>query len=286
MGSQSSSDNLGALPTQQVVSLGAGSHSNAVQSQARAQAAAMVAPAEHVAPTQAKCWAFWDKSSFRVARAGSANSLIGTSKSLWQFFGDFAAEDHCELTVQFHCRERLNGAHLQHVPVEQGGPPGFTLRYQPGKHTFCLDGDKAIDLKRWPLNVFWKFKRDDVVPIVLCLVARGVQLVTHFSLQLEGNQLNPLMLKQNVVINGYQYPMQEVYGLAELGSKDHDNEDAQQPCVVCLTDPRNTVVLPCQHLCCCEECAAQLQIGAKMRGDKCPICRHDIDGVRVFDAVK
>eukprot|EP01062_Namystynia_karyoxenos_P016961 TRINITY_DN16244_c0_g2_i1.p1 TRINITY_DN16244_c0_g2~~TRINITY_DN16244_c0_g2_i1.p1 ORF type:complete len:448 (+),score=72.93 TRINITY_DN16244_c0_g2_i1:90-1346(+) len=37
-------------------------------------------------------------------------------------------------------------------------------------------------------------------------------------------------------------------------------------CVVCMDNPRSTVLFPCRHLCCCAECALAL--------DKCPICRR------------
>ena len=38
-----------------------------------------------------------------------------------------------------------------------------------------------------------------------------------------------------------------------------------EDCVVCLTDPKSVVLLPCRHLCVCETCLVFL--------DKCPVCR-------------
>jgi hypothetical protein len=40
-------------------------------------------------------------------------------------------------------------------------------------------------------------------------------------------------------------------------------------CVVCLSEPRTTAVLPCRHLCLCAECASQLAF----QTNRCPICR-------------
>ena len=42
----------------------------------------------------------------------------------------------------------------------------------------------------------------------------------------------------------------------------------EQPCVICLTQRRNVVILDCGHICACRSCA--------MRVDICPICRARI----------
>ena len=39
------------------------------------------------------------------------------------------------------------------------------------------------------------------------------------------------------------------------GSVDADSKAA---CVVCLTDPRSTSLMPCRHMCVCHECAQVL----------------------------
>lgn len=40
-------------------------------------------------------------------------------------------------------------------------------------------------------------------------------------------------------------------------------------CVICLSDPRTTAVLPCRHLCLCAPCAQQLVF----HSSRCPVCR-------------
>ncbi|XP_033163596.1 uncharacterized protein LOC117143183 [Drosophila mauritiana] len=44
-------------------------------------------------------------------------------------------------------------------------------------------------------------------------------------------------------------------------------------CVVCMTQSRNVVVMPCRHLCLCKECSMQLTL---LLEDRCPVCRHNI----------
>lgn len=51
------------------------------------------------------------------------------------------------------------------------------------------------------------------------------------------------------------------------------DEDEGDCCVVCLTEPKNTIVLPCRHLCLCAECAQML----RSQTNTCPMCRTAID---------
>ena len=46
-------------------------------------------------------------------------------------------------------------------------------------------------------------------------------------------------------------------------------------CITCLDNPRNIVILPCGHICCCHICTPRL--------DFCPICRQFIRGtVKIY----
>jgi hypothetical protein len=52
-----------------------------------------------------------------------------------------------------------------------------------------------------------------------------------------------------------------------------DDDDDSNLCVVCLTMPRDTLILPCRHLCLCVECSQVL----RHQHNKCPMCRKAID---------
>jgi hypothetical protein len=50
-----------------------------------------------------------------------------------------------------------------------------------------------------------------------------------------------------------------------------------RPCVVCLSDERSVVLMPCRHLCCCADCASVLEA--------CPLCRTRVGWrLDVFDS--
>jgi len=52
----------------------------------------------------------------------------------------------------------------------------------------------------------------------------------------------------------------------------HDDDDEETTCVVCQDAPRDTVLLPCKHMCYCSHCAQVLLA----RGDRCATCRSEI----------
>ena len=47
--------------------------------------------------------------------------------------------------------------------------------------------------------------------------------------------------------------------------------DEERLCVICLTQPRNVLLMPCRHAVLCEEC---LEIIMQRRPSECPICRR------------
>lgn len=50
-------------------------------------------------------------------------------------------------------------------------------------------------------------------------------------------------------------------------------------CVICLSDARDTTVLPCRHLCLCSRCAEVLRANSR----RCPICRQPVSSMLQID---
>ena len=57
--------------------------------------------------------------------------------------------------------------------------------------------------------------------------------------------------------------------ISSFQPSDDENSDNSNECVVCLSDLRDTLILPCRHLCLCNSCADTLRYQA----NNCPICR-------------
>jgi hypothetical protein len=57
------------------------------------------------------------------------------------------------------------------------------------------------------------------------------------------------VLKQIIWVGGVGYELQEIYGIDNSGvSGNADGTDAGKECVVCMSEPRDTTVLPCRHM--------------------------------------
>lgn len=110
-------------------------------------------------------------------------------------------------------------------------------------------------------------------------------------------------LKQKLAVGGVSYLLQEIYGIENknpsldaaegeeagggaLGDLGENGAD----CVVCMSELRDTLILPCRHLCLCNTCADNLRykvpspptnelrvskwtLVLSFQASNCPICR-------------
>lgn len=81
------------------------------------------------------------------------------------------------------------------------------------------------------------------------------------------------VVQQIMWVNGTRYVLQEIYGIRNTTDKNVPEDDFGKECVVCLSEPRDTTVLPCRHMCLCRECAQLL----RFQTNKCPICRQPVE---------
>lgn len=66
--------------------------------------------------------------------------------------------------------------------------------------------------------------------------------------------------------------MNDIFGIDNTTANISD--ETQKECVICYTITKDTVVLPCRHMCLCIQCS---QI-VRMQTNKCPICRTQVSG--------
>ncbi|XP_045802148.1 probable E3 ubiquitin-protein ligase LUL4 [Trifolium pratense] len=81
------------------------------------------------------------------------------------------------------------------------------------------------------------------------------------------------VVKQILWIDGVRYELRELYGIGSSEAAGFDDSDPGKECVICMTEPKDTAVLPCRHMCLCSECAKAL----RLQSNKCPICRQPIE---------
>ncbi|KAI3522989.1 hypothetical protein L1887_01041 [Cichorium endivia] len=74
------------------------------------------------------------------------------------------------------------------------------------------------------------------------------------------------VVKQIVWVEGVRYDLED-YGIANtVDGSDYDATDPGKECIICLSEPRDTMVLPCRHMCMCYGCAKVLRFQTK----QCP----------------
>uniref|UniRef100_A0A4W4FB09 E3 ubiquitin-protein ligase n=1 Tax=Electrophorus electricus TaxID=8005 RepID=A0A4W4FB09_ELEEL len=94
-------------------------------------------------------------------------------------------------------------------------------------------------------------------------------------------------MKQKQTVDRVSYLLQEIYGIEnknnqEIKALEDENSDNSSECVVCLSDLRDTLILPCKHLCLCNACADTLRYQA----NNCPICRLPFRALLQIRAVR
>jgi len=123
--------------------------------------------------------------------------------------------------------------------------------------------------------------KDDFYPIVISIETvypegyrgkgkKNIQF-TYGSFQKDGSSnMRYKFLKQKLLYNNQIMDLNDIYGIDNNAANLAD--ESQRECVVCYTNTKDTVVLPCRHMCLCIDCS---QI-VRMQTNKCPICRTTV----------
>uniref|UniRef100_A0A3Q3FDB8 E3 ubiquitin-protein ligase n=1 Tax=Labrus bergylta TaxID=56723 RepID=A0A3Q3FDB8_9LABR len=155
-----------------------------------------------------------------------------------------------------------------------------TVHYKRGvSQQFSMPSFK-IDFSEWKEEDLNYDLDRGVFPMVIQAVVDEGDCLGHahvllaaFERHVDGSfSVKPL--KQKQIVDRVSYLLQEIYGIEnknnqETKPSDDENSDNSNECVVCLSDLRDTLILPCRHLCLCNSCADTLRYQA----NNCPICR-------------
>ncbi|EOA25637.1 hypothetical protein CARUB_v10018986mg [Capsella rubella] len=101
--------------------------------------------------------------------------------------------------------------------------------------------------------------------------------ITHGVLEKDRKgEYKARVVKQILWVNGARYALQEIYGIGStVDDNGEDSNERGKECVICLSEPQDTTVLPCRHMCMCSGCAKLLRFQTNL----CPICRQPVDGL-------
>ncbi|XP_021040055.1 E3 ubiquitin-protein ligase MGRN1 isoform X2 [Mus caroli] len=169
--------------------------------------------------------------------------------------------------------------HYKRGVSQQFSLPSFKIDFSEWK-----DDELNFDLDRgvFPVVIQAVVDEGDVVEVT----GHAHVLLAAFEKHVDGSfSVKPL--KQKQIVDRVSYLLQEIYGIEnknnqETKPSDDENSDNSSECVVCLSDLRDTLILPCRHLCLCTSCADTLRYQA----NNCPICRLPFRALLQIRAVR
>uniref|UniRef100_A0A8B9T4K0 E3 ubiquitin-protein ligase n=1 Tax=Anas platyrhynchos TaxID=8839 RepID=A0A8B9T4K0_ANAPL len=193
----------------------------------------------------------------------------------------FDTDARVAITIYYQASEEFHNGVASYVPRDSS-LQSETVHYKRGVcQQFCVPSH-TVDPSEWTEEELGFDLDREVFPMVVhAVVDEGDEHAGHshvllatFEKHADGTFcVKPL--KQKQVVDGVSYLLQEIYGIENKyntqDSKVAEDEvsDNSAECVVCLSDVRDTLILPCRHLCLCNTCADTLRYQA----NNCPICR-------------
>ncbi|XP_053707462.1 E3 ubiquitin-protein ligase MGRN1b isoform X1 [Synchiropus splendidus] len=212
-----------------------------------------------------------------------------------QYGVEFTFDADARVAITLYCQafEEFSNGMAIYSPKE-ASLASETVHYKRGvNQQFSMPSFK-IDFSEWKEeDLNFDLDRGMFPMVIQAVVDEGDDCLGHahvllaaFERHVDGSfSVKPL--KQKQIVDRVSYLLQEIYGIEnknnqETKPSDDENSDNSNECVVCLSDLRDTLILPCRHLCLCNSCADTLRYQA----NNCPICRLPFRALLQIRAVR
>ncbi|KAM7254789.1 hypothetical protein ACFE04_020030 [Oxalis oulophora] len=196
----------------------------------------------------------------------------------------FDATVATRITLTFFAKE---GEECNLTPTKENLLIPVTLKFEKGLgQNFKQPSGTGIDFAMFEEAELQKQGDIDIYPLVVKAEALVVvnnengsdenptnSQITQAIFEKEKGEYHVRVGKQILWVNKMRYELQEIYGIGNSVDGDVDGNDPGKECVICLSEPRDTTVLPCRHMCMCSGCAKVL----RFQTDRCPICRQLVE---------
>jgi hypothetical protein len=219
--------------------------------------------------------------------------IIDESQRIWAMHRErkfnirftFDSDVRCAITIHYLCTEEISPLAATYTPIANG-IKSETFYFKRGVNQVFSQPSHIFQpgiFKDEELLFRYNEENVPVIPVAIqCVALDGDtprQSHTTVAAIERANDGSFVMknIKQKLYVDGLSYLLQEIYGLEnkssdlpnKLSQFDEDIDDCGADCVVCMCDLRDTIILPCRHLCLCYACAESLRYQA----NNCPICR-------------
>ncbi|KAG4976929.1 hypothetical protein JHK86_036403 [Glycine max] len=210
------------------------------------------------------------------------------SGSVWCRVNDGNYVSDASITILFFAKE---GEGCTLTPMKENVLPPVTVNFQQGLgQKFKQPAGTGIDFSTFEESELLKVGDMDVYPVAIKADASSSDhdesksnetpssgssnsQITQAVFEKEKGEFQVKVVKQILWVNGMRYELQEIYGIGNSVESDVDGNDPGKECVICLSEPRDTTVLPCRHMCMCSGCAKVL----RFQTNRCPICRQPVE---------
>ena len=203
------------------------------------------------------------RNSVNVRR--SSLRLEKNGKGVLVFKFDSAIET--KFRIYFKCVEYLNEKKFPILASDLDIVE--TAKIAPG-----LDQSYSIELPSGPEAEFF--------PLVIETVPSGDGDTASQLTYIDLRNNRPVVTKQKLRYGDRGYELHEIFGIEKNEDKSPasiDDDANGTDCVICLTNQRDTTIIPCLHLCLCSQCAQVLSLNTR----KCPVCRTPATGLLQID---
>ncbi|CAK9164816.1 unnamed protein product [Ilex paraguariensis] len=190
------------------------------------------------------------------------------------------------VTIIFFAKE---GEDCHLMPMKESLLPPVTVHFQQGLgQKFRQPSGTGIDFSMFVETELLKEGDMEVYPLAVKAEASPINQngsaggnsesgatnsqITQALFEKEKGEYQVRVVRQILWVSGMRYELQEIYGIGNSVDGDFDNDPGKE-CVICLSEPRDTTVLPCRHMCMCSGCAKVL----RFQTTRCPICRCPVD---------
>jgi len=274
-------------------------------------------PASNQLVQALKCLVNIRKDSLRLLRARtevSKDDVIPTTNNpealdnqqnphIYNLEFTFDADCPCFVRVFYNAQEKI----VDNKLVYKSDHSSEWFKFSAGSNQQFCSTSHLIDPKFFD-NIYtnrntagkWSF---DCIPIAIQISVENVeensgidghcQVAYAVFEKVQDDGWSIKLLKQKQMINGVCYVLQEIYGIENKTSSKEDgntsdgndhysDDDDNTECVVCLSESKDTIILPCKHLSLCYVCANQI----RYQQSGCPICRQSFRALLQIRAVQ
>ncbi|KAG5865808.1 hypothetical protein JTB14_029188 [Gonioctena quinquepunctata] len=219
-----------------------------------------------------------DYSKLNLEKCEYRDVELGTNTSFNIEF-TFDCDVRCAITIYYFCTEDFTSNGVSYIPRDPS-LTSETFHYTRGSNQqFCQPSHVFNPAKYSEDELLYDIDREMIPIAIHCVAEEGPEEMrqSHTTIATvekitDGTYLLKA-LKQKLFVDGLCYLLQEIYGIEnknnEKAGADDETEDNGSECVICMCDVRDTLILPCRHLCLCNSCADSLRYQA----NNCPICR-------------